>query len=170
MSKNEFQGLMPRPFDEEALKELKAHEQWEKMGISDANPQISIERKKRIAELRKKLGRDLYPYEPQIFTLSQPPKGKDLPHIEKIEALEKQLQSLYKNQNPAIKYMIDPGTGLKWDIDFACMEAGLPPRYHTEEEIEQVHRMNEMLKTDGLKKRLSAAADKPLVKKVSKSR
>ena len=57
MSKNEYQGLMPKPFDEEALKELKAHEQWEKMGISDANSQISIERKKKNCRIEKKIRR-----------------------------------------------------------------------------------------------------------------
>ena len=80
-------GLLPIPVDKEALKELEALERMDDMIISDANPQISIERKKRIAELRKKLGGRPFYEMPIIHTFSQTSKGKNSSDAEKIEAL-----------------------------------------------------------------------------------
>ena len=37
-------------------------------------------------------------------------------------------------------------TYLKWEIDFACIEAGLPPRYHTGEEIEQAPELFDVIR------------------------
>ena len=83
-----------------------------------------------------------------------PEKGKDESRVEKIEALEKKLADLYRKQSPVIEYIIDPGTSLKWEIDYACIDAGFPPRYHTKKEMEQAGRVSELIEvlkhsTDG---------------------
>lgn len=182
----------PKVYTQEEIKKMRQELAILQMPILvDGDPKQIMEAKRkkeqRIAELEKKLGSRLYPsfWEiisdffqkkdkkqikiPVIFTMNEkklPDKSSKNPQkkkeLGKIEALEKKLADLYRKQSPAIKYIIDPGTSLKWEIDYACIDAGLPPRYHTKKEMEQAGRVSgliEVLKhsTDGkngLKRRL----------------